>query len=378
MVRFLTSGESHGKGLTIIIEGLPVDILVDVNFINNELLRRQRGYGRGRRMAIEKDQIEILSGIRHGRTIGAPITLFIVNRDYENWKEVMTLEPRANITRVTAPRPGHADLSGALKYGLDDIRDVSERASARETASRVAAGAVFKLFLKTFRIEFYSHTIGIGNIVINKRIRKYSQLDNSPLRCMDPKKEKEMMKLIDRAKADGNSLGGLCEVVGTGICPGLGDYTHYDKRLDAKIGHAMLSIPSVKGVEIGPAFENARLFGSAVHDEIFYNKKKGFYRETNRAGGIEGGVSNGEDIIVRLAIKPIPTLGRPLHSVDILSRQEKFAQKERADVCVVPAVGVIGEAMLAFVITNVFLEKFGGDSLDEIKSNYRQYLSRIK
>ncbi len=378
MIRWLTSGESHGKGLSVIIEGLPAGIPVDVEFINDELLRRQKGYGRGKRMTIEKDRVEVLSGVRYGKTIGSPVSLFISNKDYENWKDIMKIEPGKETDKVTSPRPGHADLAGVLKYGLDDIRNVIEHASARETAARVAAGAILKLFLKEFKIEFYSHTIAIGGISINERKREIDKLENTPLRCMDPEKEKEMIKLIDEAKSRGDSIGGISEVVALGVCPGLGSYSHYDKRLDARIAHAMLSIPSVKGIEIGEAFENSKRFGSDVHDEIFYSDEKGFYHKTNRAGGIEGGVSNGGDIVVRLAIKPIPTLRKPFHSVDILTKEERLAQKERADVCVVPAVGVIGEAMLAFVISDAFIEKFGGDCLDDIKSHYDLYMKRIR
>ena len=378
MIRLLTSGESHGKGLSVIIEGLPAGVPVDVEFIDDELLRRQRGYGRGKRMAIEKDRVEIVSGVRYGKTIGSPVSLFIANRDYENWKEIMQVEPGPNADRVTSPRPGHADLAGVLKYGLDDTRDVIERASARETAARVASGAVLKLFLRHFGIALYSHTVAVGGIGINERKRKRDELENTPLRCMDPDKEREMMELIDEAKRRGDSLGGMSEVVACGVCPGLGSYSHYDRRLDARIAHAMLSIPSVKGFEIGDAFENSKKCGSDVHDEIFYSEEKGFYHRTNRAGGIEGGVSNGEDVVVRLAVKPIPTLRKPLRSVDILTKEERLAQKERADVCVVPAVGVIAEAMLAFVISDAFVEKFGGDCLDDIKSHYDLYVKRIR
>lgn len=377
MIRWLTSGESHGKGLSVIIENLPAGIPLRVEFINNELSRRQKGYGRGKRMNIEKDHVEIVSGVRHGKTIGSPINLFIVNKDFENWKEIMQVEPVETTDKVTAPRPGHADLAGVLKYGFDDVRNVIERASARETAARVAAGAVFKLLLKNFEIEFYSHTVAIGKINISERKRELIEIENTPLRCLDPDKEKEMVSLIDEARIKGDTLGGISEIVAAGVCPGLGSYAHYDKRLDAGIAQAMLSIPSVKGVEIGDAIDNSRRFGSEVHDEIFFNKNRSFYRETNRAGGIEGGISNGEDIIVRLVVKPIPTLGKPLHSVDISTKEERLAQKERADVCVLPAVGVIAESMLAFVIANALVEKFGGDCLDDIKSNYESYINRI-
>jgi chorismate synthase len=378
MIRFITSGESHGKGLSVILEGFPAGVGVNIDFINYELARRQKGYGRGKRMEIEKDQVEIVSGVRYGKTIGSPTNLMIVNKDYENWKSVMQTEAGATPEKITSPRPGHADLGGLLKYDFDDIRNVIERASARETCARVAVGAMFKLFLKNFGIVFYSHTISIGKISINEKRRKIDELEDTPLRSMDPKKEKEMVTAIDEARSKGDTIGGVSEVVATGVCPGLGAYSHFDKRLDARIGHALISIPSVKGVEIGEAFENSTKFGSEVHDEIFYDDKKGYYHKTNRAGGIEGGVSNGEDIVVRIAIKPIPTLAKPLHAVDIKTKNERFAQKERADVCVVPAVGVIAEAMLAFIISNALIEKFGGDSLADITASYNLYKERIK
>jgi len=378
MIRWLTSGESHGKGLTTIIEGLPAGLLVDIELINYELSRRQKGYGRGKRMQIEKDRVEITSGVRYGKTIGSPVCLFISNKDYENWKDIMEIEHGKESSKVTAPRPGHADLAGFLKYGFSDIRNVIERASARESAARVAAGTLFKLLLKEFDIQIYSHTIAIGGITIHERKRKIDEMDNTPMRCMDPEKEKEMVKRIDEARNKRDSLGGASEVIATGLCPGLGSYSHYDRRLDARIAHAMLSIPSVKGVEIGEAFENAKKFGSDVHDEIFYENEKGFYHKTNRAGGLEGGVSNGEDIVIHLAIKPIPTLGKPLHSVDIVTKSDRLAQKERADTCVVPAAGVIGEAMLAYVLSDAFCEKFGGDNLNDIGVNYKSYMERLK
>jgi chorismate synthase len=378
MVRILTSGESHGRGLAVIVEGMPAGLSIDIEFINHELSRRQHGYGRGRRMSIEKDRVEIFSGVRYGKTLGSPINLSIVNKDYENWQDIMKVEPDEPKEKVTAPRPGHADLAGVLKYKMNDIRNVIERASARETAARVAAGALFKLFLKNFGINLHSHTVAIGNVSIIDKKKEYKELEESPLRCGDPKKENEMMTLIDQAKEKGDTLGGITELVGQGVCPGLGSYTHYDKRLDARIAQAMISIPSVKGVAIGNAFENTQKFGSDVHDEIIYEQEKSFHHTTNRAGGIEGGVSNGEDIVVRCAIKPIPTLRIPLHSVDLMTKEERYAQKERADICVVPAVGVIGEAMLALVICDAFLEKFGGDCLDDIRINFTSYMERIK
>lgn len=374
----LTSGESHGKGISAIIEGLPAGISIDIDFINNELARRQKGYGRGKRMKIEHDKVQILAGLRYGKTIGSPIHLFISNKDYENWKDIMKIEPGKESISIISPRPGHADLSGTLKYDFKDIRNVIERASARETAIRVAAGAIFKQFLKYFGITFYSRTISIGKINSKETNIKYEELEDTPLRCSDPKIEKQMMELIDDAKRRKDTLGGISEVIAKGICTGLGTYSHFDRRLDAMIAMVMLSIPSVKGVEIGEAFENSKKFGSAVHDEIFYDNEKGFYHKTNRAGGIEGGITNGEDIIVHLAIKPIPTLSKPLHSVDILTKEEVLALKERADICVVPSVGVIAEAMLAYILSCAFLEKFGSDSTKDIKSYYNLYIKRIR
>ncbi len=378
MIRWLTSGESHGKGISAIIEGLPAGFSVDIEFINNELARRQKGYGRGKRMKIEHDRVEILAGVRFGKTIGSPVHLFIGNKDYENWKDIMKIEPCKESPKVTSPRPGHADLAGTLKYGFTDIRNVIERASARETAVRVAVGAIFKLFLKEFGITSYSHTIAIGGVNVSERIRGSDELEDTPLRSADPEKEKQMIKFIDEAKSRKDTVGGIIEVVVKGVCPGLGSYSQYDKRLDARIAHAMLSIPSIKGIEIGEAFENSKKFGSDVHDEIFHNNEKGFYHKTNHAGGVEGGITNGEDIVIHLAIKPIPTLGKPLHSVDILTKEKRLAQKERADICVVPAVGVIAEAMLAFVVACAFLEKFGTDTMDDIKSSYNLYMKRIR
>jgi chorismate synthase len=378
MIRLITSGESHGQVLTAIIEGIPAGLKIDSESINNELKRRQKGYGRGERMKIESDQVEILSGVRNGETIGSPITLSIGNKDFENWKEIMKVEKGAVIKNITSPRPGHADLGGLLKYGRADIRDILERASARETAVRVAAGAIFKLLLAEFGVKIYSHTISIGNITIKETKRDFGEIEDTPLRCRDPEKEKEMIKIIDEAKNKGDSLGGISEVVAKGVCPGIGSYAHFDLRLDSSIASVMMSIPSVKAVEIGEGIENTKKYGSKVHDEILYSKAKGFYRLTNRAGGIEGGVSNGEDIVIRIHAKPIPTLSSPLRSVDIKTKKQTLAQKERADVCVVPAAGVIAEGMLAYVLSRTFLRKFGGDCMKDIKASYNLYIERVK
>lgn len=378
MIRLITSGESHGKALSVIIEGMPAGLSVNVKSINDQLSRRQKGHGRGGRMKIESDKAEILSGIRFGETIGAPISIHIKNKDFKNWKDIMKTESGATDKKVTSPRPGHADLPGILKYGRTDIRDILERASARETASRVAAGAVFKLFLAEFGIDIYSHTVSIGKISIKKQIKNLDEIEDSPLRCTDPNREQEMMKLIDEAKKKGDSLGGVSEIIVKGACPGIGSHVHYDRRLNANIAGAMMSIPSVKGIEIGEGIKNARKFGSKVQDEIFYSKEKGFYRTTNRAGGIEGGMTNGEDIICKIYLKPISTLSSPLKSVDIETKKQTLAQKERSDICVVPAAGVIAESMMANVLSDAFLEKFGGDCMKDIKNNYNSYLNRTK
>ncbi len=377
MIRLITSGESHGKAVSVIIEGMPAGLQIDPKFINNELSRRQKGYGRGGRMKIESDKAEILSGIRYEETIGSPVSIQIKNKDFENWKDIMKIDKGSSNEKITSPRPGHADLPGIFKYGRTDIRDILERASARETAARVAAGAVFKLFLAEFGIKIYSHTISIGKISIKKSVKTFDEIEDSPLRCTDPRCEKEMIKLIDEAKKKGDSLGGVSEITAIGVCPGIGSHVHFDRRLTSSIASAMMSIPTAKGVEIGEGIKNAKKFGSKVQDEIFYARKKGFYRCTNRAGGIEGGISNGEDITVRIYLKPIPTLSSPLKSVDIMSKKQTLAQKERADVCVVPAAGVIAESMLAYVLTNAFLEKFGADAMNDIKTNYASYVERI-
>jgi chorismate synthase len=376
MIKMLTAGESHGKGLSVIIDGLPAGLPVDQEFINIELKRRQQGYGRGKRMQIESDSVEILSGVRNGKTIGSPISLWIKNRDYENWKDRMNVGPLETDESVTAPRPGHADLAGVQKFGLSDIRDVLERASARETAARVAAGAFCKQLLKQFDIKIFSHTVAIGSVVSENATRSNAETEFSPLRCRDANLEPVMMQLIDRAIEEGNTLGGVSEVIATGVCSGLGTYTQWDQRMDARIAAAMMSIPSVKGVAIGDDDINEKP-GSEALDEIIYESQKGFFRKSNHAGGIEGGMSNGEDIIVRINIKPLPSLRKPLRSADIRTGKAIAAQKERADVCVVPAAGVVAEAMLAFVLAEALTEKFGGDSIDDMKANFQQYMQRL-
>jgi chorismate synthase len=352
MIRMLTGGESHNQGMLVIIDGIPAGLMISVEFIQKELKRRKEGMGRSKRMKLEEEFVEILSGVRLGRSIGSPMTLFIKNKDYRK-DEFLSQNGRKPIT---IPRPGHADLAGMLKFGFFDIQDVLERASARETVSRVAAGAVFKLLLNEFNIKINSRVIKIGKA----------------------KNRKEMEKLIVRAKKLGDTLGGIVEVYADGVCPGLGSYTQFDKRLDGMIGMVMLSIPSVKGIEIGEAILSSMHYGSVVHDKIFYDKKCGFYRKTNNAGGIEGGMSNGERILIRLYIKPIPTLQNPLESVDIKNKKLLPAPVFRADVCAVEAIGVIAESMLAYVLAGAIVEKFGGDSIADMKRNYQAYLKRIK
>ena len=378
-MRFLTAGESHGKGLLVIIEGIPAGLPVSEEYITRELRRRQQGYGRGPRTeSIEEDEARILSGVRFGLTVGSPISIFIRNRDWENWRDVMSLEPpETPPPPVTRPRPGHADLAGALKFGFEDLRPVRERGSARETAARVAAGALAKRLLEEFRIRIRSHTLCIGGYW-SKATEPvdWEEVERSPVRCADPWAEKLMMLAVDEARERGDTVGGVVEVRAEGVPPGLGSYAQWDLRLDARIARAMMSINSVKGVEIGSGFALASRFGSEVCDEIKLREGR-ITRISNHAGGIEGGVSNGEPVVVRLAAKPIPTLRRPVSSVDLRTSEEVEAQYERSDICRIPSIGVIAEAMLALILADAFLEKFGGDSLEEVKRNYRGYLEQI-
>jgi chorismate synthase len=388
MLRLLTAGESHGKCLTGILEGMPRDLAIDLDFINLQLHRRQLGYGRGGRMKIERDRIEILSGMRHGRTLGSPIAFNILNLDWDHWREAMSIEELAggaDLRTVTRPRPGHADLAGALKYQTKDIRDVLERASARETAARVAAGAFCLQLLGHFNIRVGSHVIAVGKERVAARFetlekeRIFKLNPQSSMRCADPAAAKRMMAIIDRAQKAGDTLGGCVEVIAGPVIPGLGTHIQWDRRLDGQIARAMMSIPSAKAVEIGFGIAGAANPGSKVHDEVFYDARtKRFSRKTNRAGGIEGGISNGEDIRVRIYLKPIPTLRKPLASVDIQSKRAFKAAVERSDVCVAPAAGVIAEAMLGLVISSAFLEKFGGDSLQELEGNYSNYIHMLE
>jgi len=384
--RFLTGGESHGRGLVAIVEGMVADLPLEVEYINKQLRRRQQGYGRGPRMKIEEDKVEIMAGVRYGLTTGSPIALFITNRDWQNWQEQLSISPvEKEAEPVTSPRPGHADLAGVTKYGLTDIRPVIERASARETATRVAVGAIARRFLEELGIAIHSHTIAIGRHHWEQGETssiEWQQVETSPVRCAHAKLEKAMIAAIDEAKANGDTLGGIFEVIATGVPVGLGSHVSWDRRLDGRIAQAIMSINAVKGVEIGAGFALAELKGSQAHDIIElspHSEAKGlpWRHATNHAGGIEGGISNGEDIIVRAAVKPIATLASPLPSVDLRSGERAKAHYERSDICVVPAAGVIAEAMLAIVLADACLEKFGGDNLKEPLANYRNYLSNI-
>ena len=387
MLRFLTSGESHGKGLISVIEGFPANVPVDVSLINSDLKRRMGGYGRGARMKIESDQIEIFSGVRHGSTLGSPIAFIVHNKDWVNWSEIMSAEPNpegAEKRWVTRPRPGHADLVGALKYRFDDMRNVLERSSARETTSRVAVGGFCRLLLRELGIQIYSHVVSIKDIRIsNEQLEKVSsdlipKIESSEMRCSDPSLDEAMKKAVDEAIEKGETIGGTFEVRATGVPPGLGSYVHWDRKLDGRLAQAMMSINAIKGVDVGSGLESDP-YGSQFHDEIFYNEKdRQFFRKTNRAGGIEGGTSNGEEIIVRGIVKPIPTLRRPLMSVDFQSKEPFEAQYERSDTCIVPAAGVVGEAMVTIVLAQAVQEKFGGDSLQEIKTNLENYSAALR
>jgi chorismate synthase len=391
MLRFLTSGESHGKGLTGIIEGIPAGLALSSSYIDNHLKRRQAGYGRGGRMKIESDHAEILSGVRHGLTTGAPITLWIENRDWKNWQELMSVEPvNGEVKKVTRPRPGHADLPGALKYGHDDIRNVLERSSARETAMRVALGAVARRFLEEFNIQIGSYVLSIGGKGLSsndtkgfwsqgeKLLELSKRAELSEVRCPDEGATTEIKRLIDETGEEGNTLGGIFEVFAVGVPPGLGSMIQWDRRLNARLTMAISSIQAIKAVEIGAGILMAHSKGSQVMDEIFYAPEKGYFRKTNFSGGIEGGISNGMPIIIRAAMKPIPTLKKPLRSVDILTHESHEATYERSDVCAVPSASVIAEAMVSLVIADAFLEKFGGDSLKEVKANYNSYISALR
>lgn len=385
---FITAGESHGKGLVAIIEGLPAGLPIDAAFINRELWRRQQGYGRGGRMKIESDEVEIISGVRHGKTLGSPVSVLIHNFDFENWEDVMASEPREfadekRARKLTRPRPGHTDLAGGLKYYTHDLRDILERASARETAARVAVGAFAKLLLKEIGIEVSSHTAMIGGVPDEPIKATWAQIstipDDSALRCTNKEAEQKMIALIDATKEAKDTLGGIFEVVAHNVVAGLGSHTQWNRKIDGRLAQAIMCIPAVKAVEIGAGVQVSRSTGSQVHDEIGYNEtSRRFTRPTNRAGGIEGGITNGEDLRLRGHLKPISTLRQPLASVDVVSKQESAAAFERSDIVAVPAAGVIGEAMVAIVLADAAREKFGGDSLGEMTRNFEGYLDQLR
>lgn len=389
--RFTTAGESHGPALVAIVEGMPAGVPVDAGFVDTQLARRMQGYGRGARMKIEHDQIEWLSGVRAGETLGSPIAMRIANRDWDNWRDVMDAAGTPGAARrrqVTRPRPGHADLVGVLKYDRSDARDILERASARETAARVAAGALARRLLEEFEVELGSHVVALGGIRTAPLDTLPAPLnaaaDRSPVRVLDPAVEATMLRRIDEAKEQGDTLGGVVEVVARGVVPGLGSHVSWDRKLDGRLGRALLSIPAVKGVEIGLGFEAAARPGSRVHDPILAEPVRGasvrvgYGRQTNHAGGLEGGMTTGEPLVVRVAMKPISTLMSPLPTVDLGTGAPAAAQSERSDVTAVPAMGVIAEAMVAIVLADAMLEKFGGDSLGELRRNVTGYLEAIR
>ena len=382
MIRYITSGESHGKCLTSIIEGIPANVSIDIDEINKELKKRQSGYGRGGRMKIENDKVEILSGVRGNITIGSPLAIQIINKDYENWANYMN--PTGDIDReskkVSHVRPGHADLVGSLKYNFDDARNVLERSSARETASRVAVGAICKQILKNFDINFTSHVVQIGKIKDNNLYEfDYikENVDNSKVRCVNPEIEKDMINEIDKVKSKGDTIGGIVEIRVKNLIPGLGSYTHFDKKIDGELAMHLMGTQAIKGVEIGIGFDVANNYGSNVMDEIVYSKNSGIRRNTNRLGGIEGGMTTGEEVIIRCAMKPIPTLYKPLNSININTLESYQASIERSDNCAVPACSIVCENVVAFVICKYFLDKIGGDNLSDLKSNYNSYIKRL-
>ena len=381
MLRFLDAGESHGQALIAILEGIPAGLKIDLDFINSQLLLRQSGYGRGGRQKIERDRVEILSGVRFSETIGSPIAMMIKNRDHENWKDIMNpLGERNELRKVIRPRPGHADLTGYLKYDRDDIRDVLERSSARETAIRTAVGGVCELLLREVGVRLFSYVVSIGKVraeidVGDRELEKNTL--NSPVFCPDKKATDLMIAEIEQAKRDGDSVGGVVEVLARDVVAGIGSYSQWDRKLDARLAFGLMSIQAVKAVEIGDGFKNTYRFGSEVHDEIVY--ENGYKRKSNRAGGIEGGMSNGEDIVVRAYMKPIPTLKKGLGSVNVETHEAELSAFERSDVCAVPALSVVARAVVAFELARAYLEKFGSDTIRELTervSAYREYLSK--
>lgn len=387
-MRYLTAGESHGPALTAIVEGIPSNLPLTKEMINGDLLRRQKGYGRGGRMLIEKDQVEILAGVRNGYTLGSPIALQINNRDWVNWEKIMSSAPDGKIEekKITRPRPGHADLVGGIKYDQTDLRNILERSSARETAARVAVGGVARALLQELDIFIYGHVTGIGRVNLSEDLPEkdfkelFASVENSPVRCWREETAKEMMLHIDERKAKGDSLGGTFEIIITGVPVGLGSHVHWDRKIDSRLAASVMSIQGIKGVEFGFGFKVASLPGSMIHDEIAYQAGVGFTRLSNRAGGIEGGMTNGAPIILKAAMKPIPTLMRPLQTVDLVTKKPMTAQVERSDTCAVPAASVVGEAAVAWVLAEALLEKFGGDTLQELKkrvAEHRKYVKQV-
>jgi len=388
VLRFYTAGESHGKGIFAYLEGIPANFAIDFEFINRELSRRQKGYGRGGRMKIERDKVEFLSGVRLGKTLGSPILMAVWNRDFVNWTEIMKPEPGElpEEKKVTRPRPGHADLSGVLKYRTDDVRNILERSSARETAGRVAAGALCKDILRNLGVTVGSYVISIGRVEVPRDYlelpyeERFKNAENSEVRIPidDSEIEEAFKREIDKAKEAGESLGGILEIFALGLPPGIGSHTQWDKRLDGRLAQAIMSIQAIKGVEIGMGFKAAEMLGSKVHDEIFYSPERGFFRETNNAGGLEGGMTNGMPVVVRAAMKPIPTLYSPLRSVDIRTKEPFLACVERSDVCAVPAAAVVAEAMVAITLLSAILEMFPADDFNRLKRWWEEYREEVK
>jgi chorismate synthase len=381
-LRLITSGESHGPGLTCIVEGLPAGLTLDREAIGRDMQRRQLGHGRGGRMKIERDSAEVTGGVRHGRTLGSPVALQVANRDYANWEERMNPWPvDADVPEVHLPRPGHADLVGTEKYGLTDVRNVLERASARETAARVAGGALAKELLRVVGVEVLSHVVQIGTVHAPARsdltAADFAGVDDDPVRCLDAEASRAMVEHINVQRKANESIGGVFEVIAFGLTPGLGSHVSWEQRLDGVLAGAICSIQAVKGVSLGDAFDVAGLPGSQAHDEIFWSQDRGYYRETNRAGGLEGGMTTGLPLVVRGAMKPLPTLTQPLRSVDIATKEPTQALRERTDSCTVPAAGVVGEAMVAFVLADAYRRKFGGDHIDDVVAAVRAYEDRI-
>jgi chorismate synthase len=382
-LKIITAGESHGPGLTCVVEGLPAGLELDRDLIDRDMARRQLGHGRGGRMKIERDRAEVTGGVRHGRTLGGPVALHVTNRDFANWEERMNPWPvEAEVSEVHLPRPGHADLVGTWKYRLTDVRNVLERASARETAARVAGGALAKAFIRTLGVEVRSHVVQIGSVSAPARagavaLEEFEGVDEDPVRCLDAETSRAMVQHINTQRKANESLGGVFEVVAFGATPGLGSHTSWETRLDGRLAGALCSIQAIKGVSLGDAFDVAGRPGSQAHDEIFYSDERGFYRETNHAGGLEGGMTTGEPLVVRAAMKPLPTLTKPLRSVDIATHEPAEALRERTDSVTVPAAGVVGEAMVAFVLAGAYRDKFGGDHVDDVREALERYEERI-